>query len=445
MPFRSEKQRRFLWAKHPEIARRWAHEYKNKKHLPMYVNNEKSEKPEKEKAARVNTLPADSVYIQNAPAIEPITDMNTLTTKIADSVLKRVQLPQREKPTYAGQNDDIKPVVPNTACAKADGDEMTAKTLLSKLAVVLSPKILQEMEEQQALAEAREAQRVAQNVNLKQYPVNTNPTIPPPMGMTAPPAAPAPPQSQQVAQGSNQGTMGPVGGGSNPMFNPINSFGALSSTGNINGNAAFGSKNSPDSSKIAAAITKWAKASTPCSCGCGDTVATCKCGPDCKCRKPGGSCYKAEKNAGSPAWQRAAGKNEEGGLNAKGRASYNRATGGNLKAPVTESNPKGDRAKRQNSFCSRMCGMKKHETGSKTKKDPDSRINKALRKWNCKCSSAYEFGKAAAKRTGPQGPVERLAALAVRQYLNKIMPSKPTAQAPAPATGASKFTAPIIQ
>lgn len=92
----------------------------------------------------------------------------------------------------------------------------------------------------------------------------------------------------------------------------------------------------------------------------------------------------------SPAWQRAAGKNEEGGLNAKGRASYNKATGGNLKAPVTESNPKGDRAKRQNSFCARMCGMKRVNTGGKTKKDPDSRINKSLRKWNCKCGSDEE-------------------------------------------------------
>jgi hypothetical protein len=101
------------------------------------------------------------------------------------------------------------------------------------------------------------------------------------------------------------------------------------------------------------------------------------------------------KKSSTPAWQKAEGKNDEGGLNAKGRASYNKATGGNLKAPVTESNPKGDRAKRQNSFCARMCGMKKHETGSKTKADPDSRINKSLRKWNCKCSSALEFGKQA--------------------------------------------------
>lgn len=28
MPFKSEKQRRFLWARHPNIARKWAHEEK---------------------------------------------------------------------------------------------------------------------------------------------------------------------------------------------------------------------------------------------------------------------------------------------------------------------------------------------------------------------------------------------------------------------------------
>jgi hypothetical protein len=97
------------------------------------------------------------------------------------------------------------------------------------------------------------------------------------------------------------------------------------------------------------------------------------------------------KQAGkSPAWQRSEGKNPEGGLNAKGRASYKRETGGTLKAPVTESNPSGERAKRQNSFCSRMCGMKRVNTGSAAKSDPDSRINKSLRKWNCKCGEAHD-------------------------------------------------------
>jgi hypothetical protein len=100
----------------------------------------------------------------------------------------------------------------------------------------------------------------------------------------------------------------------------------------------------------------------------------------------------SEKQSGSPAWQRSAGKNEEGGLNAKGRASYNKATGGHLKAPVTEKHPTGKAKARRHSFCSRMCGMKSKNTGGATAHDPDSRINKSLRKWNCKCSAAVQFG-----------------------------------------------------
>ena len=88
----------------------------------------------------------------------------------------------------------------------------------------------------------------------------------------------------------------------------------------------------------------------------------------------------------TPAWQRSAGKSKSGGLNAKGRASYRRANpGSKLAAPVTESNPKGKRAGRRKSFCARMCGMKSRRTGAKGKRDPNSRINKALRKWRCRC------------------------------------------------------------
>lgn len=77
------------------------------------------------------------------------------------------------------------------------------------------------------------------------------------------------------------------------------------------------------------------------------------------------------------AWTRKEGQNPEGGLNAKGRASYNRQHGANLKPPQPEGGP------RRNSFCARMEGMKKKLTSEKTAKDPDSRINKSLRKWNC--------------------------------------------------------------
>ena len=77
-------------------------------------------------------------------------------------------------------------------------------------------------------------------------------------------------------------------------------------------------------------------------------------------------------------------KSKTAGLTAKGRAKYNRATGSNLKAPVTgKVKPGSKAAKRRASFCARMGGMKKKLTGSKTAKDPNSRINKALRKWKC--------------------------------------------------------------
>ena len=84
----------------------------------------------------------------------------------------------------------------------------------------------------------------------------------------------------------------------------------------------------------------------------------------------------------TPAWQRKEGKNQRGGLNAKGRASYNRATGGNLKPPAPNPKTKKDAARRK-SFCARMRGMKKKLTSAKTARDPNSRINKSLRAWNC--------------------------------------------------------------
>ena len=78
-------------------------------------------------------------------------------------------------------------------------------------------------------------------------------------------------------------------------------------------------------------------------------------------------------------------KSKSGGLTAKGRAKYNRATGSNLKAPVTgKAKPGTKSAARRKSFCARMKGMKKKLTSSKTANDPNSRINKALRKWRCR-------------------------------------------------------------
>ena len=82
----------------------------------------------------------------------------------------------------------------------------------------------------------------------------------------------------------------------------------------------------------------------------------------------------------TPAWSRKAGQDPAGGLNAKGRASYNRETGGNLKPPAP--NPKTEKdAKRRKSFCARSAGQMK--MFPEAAKDPNSRLRKARRAWKC--------------------------------------------------------------
>ena len=87
----------------------------------------------------------------------------------------------------------------------------------------------------------------------------------------------------------------------------------------------------------------------------------------------------------SAAWQRKEGKNKEGGLNAAGRASYERENpGSDLKAPVSAEQAKkskgGKAAKRRKSFCARMGGM---PGAMKDEKGRPTRKALALRKWDC--------------------------------------------------------------
>lgn len=99
--------------------------------------------------------------------------------------------------------------------------------------------------------------------------------------------------------------------------------------------------------------------------------------------KGGKTVYMAGGGYSTAAWQRKEGKNPEGGLNAKGRASYKSETGGTLKPPVSAKqaakSPKS--AARRRSFCARMSGMPgpmKDEQGKPTRKAL------SLRKWDCK-------------------------------------------------------------
>ena len=77
------------------------------------------------------------------------------------------------------------------------------------------------------------------------------------------------------------------------------------------------------------------------------------------------------------AWTKKEGQNKEGGLNEKGRKSYERDNpGSDLKAP---SKKVGN--KRRASFCARMKGMRKRQKPSNN--TGDDRLSKSLRAWNC--------------------------------------------------------------
>ena len=83
-------------------------------------------------------------------------------------------------------------------------------------------------------------------------------------------------------------------------------------------------------------------------------------------------------------WQSANRKDRTDGMSRETVKKYRQENpDSKLQTAVTEKKPKGKRAKRRASFCRRMKGMKSKLTSAKTARDPDSRINKALRRWNC--------------------------------------------------------------
>jgi hypothetical protein len=96
----------------------------------------------------------------------------------------------------------------------------------------------------------------------------------------------------------------------------------------------------------------------------------------------GGVQYRQPFKEGGGVWTRKEGQNPEGGLNAKGRASL-KAQGQDIKPPVSAKqaakSPKA--AGRRKSFCARSAGQAKMFPNAA--RDPDSRLNKARRKWDC--------------------------------------------------------------
>jgi hypothetical protein len=254
MPFKSEKQRRFLWAAHPELAKRWAHEYPDSnKGLPMYAKKTDEEK----KAALFALERAILAFAPNTWAVNT-TISNTYKTKAANSGMVKVDIQHSDKPTYSGEERE-KGELNEEGNPKCDGKpagtgDEAISAIFGKLSAVLARPFREAMEARKAQEEAREPRFVPENLGVRRYSI-PSPGIAPPMGMTAPTVAnPTPQPVQQPGQPSinSANGSGPVGGGSNPQHNPIRAFGPLGAAGQLNGNAALGVKNSPDSLKAAA-------------------------------------------------------------------------------------------------------------------------------------------------------------------------------------------------
>lgn len=111
-------------------------------------------------------------------------------------------------------------------------------------------------------------------------------------------------------------------------------------------------------------------------------------------------------------WQKVNKKDKTDGMSSKAVKAYRRENpGSKLKTAVTTKPSKlkkgSKSAKRRKSFCARMSGMKKAHAGAKTKRDPDSPINKALRRWNCE-EDAYmnSLNAQVLEKLNPQAPVD---------------------------------------
>jgi hypothetical protein len=104
MPFKSEKQRRFLWAEHPDIAKRWADEYPNQKKLPMYAHKTNSENSSDNSTSAQPEKEAAMGVLKTALARFNSQANQQELNKTSESILKRVSYPSSNKPVAAGDS-----------------------------------------------------------------------------------------------------------------------------------------------------------------------------------------------------------------------------------------------------------------------------------------------------------------------------------------------------
>ena len=241
MPFKSEKQRRFLWASHTDIAKRWAHEYpKSNKGLPMYAH-----KKQDEKAAALTAIHSYVNKLNNL-LILPHTVQNKAFSKVANSKQTYIEIPHSENPTYAGEEREKNPehrpdfdVTQSGTNQPKKRQENAINSLLKKISMIVGPNIKKMKEEQDAALEGREPVYVTQNENVKRYPVAT-PGIMPPMG-----SQPQAPQQAPAKQPQSRPSAPAVGNGSTPQSRPIQSFGGLDVNNKLTGNSGLAGGRNP--------------------------------------------------------------------------------------------------------------------------------------------------------------------------------------------------------
>lgn len=134
MPFKSEAQRRLLWAKRPAIARRWHEEYGTPKELPMHVAEGEGEKGKAVEPPK----PASTKAASNGEGL-PMSQL-TFEEKIIDTLqvsaaaLEKAEAADREKQAQAQQVAALVPEAVDACIRGGKFDEEDRTKLASALA-----------------------------------------------------------------------------------------------------------------------------------------------------------------------------------------------------------------------------------------------------------------------------------------------------------------------
>jgi len=278
MPFQSEKQRRFLWAEHPEIAKRWANEYPNQRKLPMYAHDNNADGNRSELASKASPKEAalnvlnHAVLANNSHAVlrlmqQTVTKYSSIAKK-STSIIEYLDVPHSDEPVAAG-DEHVKPKCETPATndpknhnktdlmalfskekdSKPEGHETAQKLaqLITKHSAVLAKKYRPKGAPQNAGLDVEKLQRKINEAKHQQAMQQIFGGTPLPL---AEQAKRAPQQPDKTEQAKATAQKQPNVMSNNLMGNIIGNQGPLNSHNgkptsqqNVTGNQAFGSAN----------------------------------------------------------------------------------------------------------------------------------------------------------------------------------------------------------